>query len=69
MIQCGRRLDRGKSSGSPFRTDVSKWEEQELNDDDRQAWFGRRRPDGFAVNEKEHIIYVLEAVQGHAMDG
>jgi hypothetical protein len=21
---------------------------------------GRRRPDGFSVNEKEHIIYVLE---------
>jgi hypothetical protein len=25
-----------------------------------QAWFWRRRPDGFAVNEKEHIIYILE---------
>jgi hypothetical protein len=40
-------------------TDVSKWEEQELNDDDRRARFWRRRPSGFAVNEKEHIIYVL----------
>ena len=26
--------------------------------DDRQARFWRRRPDGFAGNEKEHIIYV-----------
>ena len=34
--------------------------EQELDDEDRQARFWRRRPDGFAVNEKEHIIYVLE---------
>ena len=34
--------------------------EQELDDEDRQARFWRSRPDGFAVNEKEHIIYVLE---------
>jgi hypothetical protein len=27
---------------------------------DRQARFWRHRPDGFAVNEQEHIIYVLE---------
>jgi hypothetical protein len=27
---------------------------------DRQARFWRRRPDGFTVNEQEHIIYVLE---------
>ena len=33
-----------------------KWAEQELNDDDRQARFWRRRPDGFAVNGKEHVI-------------
>ena len=33
---------------------------QELDDEDRQARFGRRRPDGFAVNEKEHLIYILE---------
>jgi hypothetical protein len=32
----------------------SKVEEQEIDDDDRQARFWRRRPDGFAVNEKEH---------------
>jgi hypothetical protein len=38
----------------------SKMVEQELDDEDRQARFWRRRPDGFAVNEKEHIIYVLE---------
>ena len=31
-----------------------------MDDEDRQARFWRRRPDGFAVNEKEHIIYVLE---------
>jgi hypothetical protein len=34
--------------------------EQELDDEDRQARFWRRRPDGFTVNEKEHILYVLE---------
>jgi hypothetical protein len=34
--------------------------EQELVDEDRQARFWRRRPDGFTVNEKEHIFYVLE---------
>ncbi len=28
--------------------------------EDRQTWFWRRRPDGFAVNEKEHVIYILE---------
>ncbi len=38
----------------------SKMVEQELDDEDRQTWFCRRRPDGFTVNEKEHIIYVLE---------
>ena len=38
----------------------SKVEEQEIDDNDRQARFWRRRPDGFAVNEKEHVIYVLE---------
>jgi len=42
-------------------TDGSKWEEQELNDDDRQARFWRRRPDGFAVNEEVHIIHVLQS--------
>ncbi len=46
----------------------SKVEEQEIDDDDRQARFWRRRPDGFAVNEKDHVIYVLEfkrVVDGH----
>ena len=38
----------------------SKLEEQEIDDADRQTRFWRRRPDGFAVNEKEHVIYVLE---------
>ena len=38
----------------------SKVEEQEIDDDDRQARFWRSRPDGFAVNGKEHVIYVLE---------
>ena len=40
-----------------LKVNESKMVEQEL---DRQARFWRRRPDGFAVNEKEHIIYVLE---------
>ena len=40
--------------------DESKWAERELDEEDRQARFWRRRPDGFAVNEKEHIIYILE---------
>jgi hypothetical protein len=35
-------------------------EEEEMDDDDRQAWFWRHRPDGFAVNEKDHITYILE---------
>ena len=34
--------------------------EQEPDDDDRQTRFWRHRPEGFAVNEKEHVIYVLE---------
>ena len=34
--------------------------EPELDDEDRQARFWRRRPDGFAVHEEEHIIYILE---------
>jgi hypothetical protein len=43
-----------------------KWESLKVNeskmtdDEDRQARFWRRRPDEFAVNEKEYIIYVLE---------
>ncbi len=31
-----------------------------IDDDDRQARFWRHRPDGFTVNEKEQVIYVLE---------
>jgi hypothetical protein len=38
----------------------SKVETQEIDDEDRQSRFWRRRPDGFTVNEKEHMIYVLE---------
>jgi hypothetical protein len=40
--------------------DESRVEDQEVDDEDIQARFWRRRPDGFAVNEKEHVIYVLE---------
>ena len=43
-----------------LKVNESKVEEQEIDDDDRQARFWSRRPDGFAVNEKEHVIYVLE---------
>jgi hypothetical protein len=32
----------------------------ETDNDYRQARFGRRRPDGFALKETEHVIYVLE---------
>ena len=39
-----------------LNTNESKVEEQEIDDDDRQAQFWRRRPDGFAVNEKELIM-------------
>ena len=43
-----------------LKMDESRVEEQEAGDEDIQARFWRRRPDGFAVNEKEHVIYVLE---------
>jgi hypothetical protein len=43
-----------------LKMNQSKMAEQELDDEDRQARFWRRTPDGFTVNEKEHIIYVLE---------
>jgi hypothetical protein len=43
-----------------LKVNESKMVEQDLDDEDRQARFWRRRPDGFAVNEQEHIIYVLE---------
>jgi hypothetical protein len=34
--------------------------EQEHDHEDRQSRFWSHRPDGFTVNEKEYIIYVLE---------
>ncbi len=40
-----------------LKVNESKIVEQVLDDEDRQARFWRRRPDGFTVNEKEHIIY------------
>ena len=43
-----------------LKTNESKVEDQVIDEDDRQARFWRHRPDGFAVNEKEHVIYVLE---------
>jgi hypothetical protein len=43
-----------------LKVNESKMVEHELDDEDRQARFWRHRPDGFTVNEKEHIIYVLE---------
>jgi hypothetical protein len=43
-----------------LKMDESSVEEQEVDDEDIQARLWRRRPDGFAVNENEHVIYVLE---------
>ena len=44
-----------------IKVNESKMVEPELDDEDRQARFWRRRLDGFAVNEKEHrVIYILE---------
>ena len=43
-----------------LKVNESKIVEQELDGEDRQARFCGRRPDGFAVNAKEHIIYILE---------
>ena len=34
--------------------------DQEVDDEDRQTPFRRDRPDGFSVNEKEHMIYTVE---------
>jgi hypothetical protein len=50
-----------KEKWESLKVTESKMVEQELDDEDRQARFWRRRPDGFTVNEKEHIIYVLES--------
>ena len=43
-----------------LKMDKSRVEEQEIDDEDKQARFWRRRLDGFAVNEREHVIYILE---------
>ena len=43
-----------------LQANESKVEGQVIDEDDRQTRFWRHRPDGFAVNEKEHVIYVLE---------
>ena len=43
-----------------LKMDESRVEEQEVDDEDKQARFWRHRPDGFAVNEREHVIYILE---------
>ena len=40
--------------------DESRVEEQEVDDEDKQARFWRRRPEGCTVNEREHVIYILE---------
>ena len=49
-----------KEQWEALKVNESKVEDQVIDDDDRQARFWRRRPDGFVVNEKEHVIYVLE---------
>ncbi len=43
-----------------LKMDESRVEEQEEDDEDKQSRFWSRRPDGFGVNEKDHVIYVLE---------
>jgi hypothetical protein len=43
-----------------LKVNESKVEEQEIDDDDRQTRFCWHRPDGFTVNEKEDVSYVLE---------
>ena len=43
-----------------LKADESRVEEQEVDDEDKQARFWRCRPDGFAVIEKEHVIYILK---------
>jgi len=42
-----------------LKVDESRVEEQEVDNEDRQSRFWRRRPDGFVVNEREHV-YILE---------
>jgi hypothetical protein len=43
-----------------LKVNECKVEEQEIDNDDRQTRFWRHRPDGFTVDEKENVIYVLE---------
>jgi hypothetical protein len=43
-----------------LKVDESRVEEQEVDDEDGQAQFWRRRPDGFAVNEREYVIYIVK---------
>ncbi len=43
-----------------LKVDESRVEEQEVDDEERQSRFWRHRPVEFTVNEKEHVIYVLE---------
>ncbi len=43
-----------------LKVNESKMVEQVLDNEDRHARFWRHRPDGFAVDEKEHIIYFLQ---------
>ena len=43
-----------------LKVNESKVEDQELDDEDRQTRFWRLRSDGFTVNEKEHVICILE---------
>ncbi len=45
-----------------LKMNQSKMAEQELDDEDRQARFWRRRPDGFAVNEKEHRLSLMSGL-------
>ncbi len=47
-------------SGESLKVNESKMVEPELDDEDRQSRFWRLRPDGFTVNEKENVIYILE---------
>ena len=39
-----------------LKVNESKLEDQELDTEDRQSRFWRHRPDGFTVNEEEHVI-------------
>jgi len=43
-----------------LKVNESRVEEQEVDDENKQARFWRRRPDGFSVNERENVSYILE---------